>query len=107
MPVRAKRPEDEKPLFRSVNGQQLIRPVGAGQAEAAQATAEQEASSGAAQEQAAPQAQGTSQGQKGPIAGALDRAEENNWVYGSVANTLRQTGLVSKADELLSKLSGS
>ena len=105
MPSRAKRPEDEKPLFRSVNGQQLIRPVGAGQAEAAQATAEQEKSRGATQGQAASQAQATSQGQKGPIAGALDRAQENNWVYDSVANTLRQTGLVSKADALLSKLS--
>ena len=105
MPSRAKRPEDEKPLFRSVNGQQLIRPVGAGQAEAAQATAEQEKSRGTTQGQAASQAQATSQGQKGPIAGALDRAQENNWVYDSVANTLRQTGLVSKADALLSKLS--
>ena len=102
MPARAKRPEDEKPLFRSVNGQQLIRPVGAGQAEAAQATAEQEKSRGATQGQAASQAQATSQG---TIAGALDRAQENNWVYDSVANTLRRTGLISKADALLGKLS--
>lgn len=100
MPVRERRFGDDQPLFKAVGEQQqLIRPAGPEQAE-------QEAPREAAQGQAASQAQETGQGEKGPLAGALDRAEENNWVYGSVANTLRGTGLVAKADQLLSKLSG-
>ena len=107
MPVRERRFGDDQPLFRSVGEQQqLIRPAGPKQAETTQA-AEQEASREATQGQAASQAQENGQGQKGPVTSALDRAEENNWVYGSVANALRQSGLVAKADELLSKLSGS
>ena len=107
MPVRERRFGDDQPLFKAVGEQnQLIRPAGPEQAETAQA-ANGEAPREAAQGQAAPQAKETGGGQKGTIAGALDRAEENNWVYGSVANALRQSGLVSRADELLSKLSGS
>lgn len=106
MPVRERRFGDDQPLFRLVGEQnQLIRPAGPKQAEAAPA-ADAGAPREATQGQAAPQAQETGQGEKGTIAGALDRAEENNWVYGSVANTLRQSGLVAKADGLLSKLSG-
>ena len=106
MPVRGRRPEDEQPLFRAVNERQLMRPVSGEQEETAQATTEQEGLSGAAEEQAAPEAQGTNQGDKGPVAKALDKAQANNWVYDSVAKAAREKGLVAKADELLSKLSG-
>jgi len=34
----------------------------------------------------------------------MDRAQENNWVYGSVAEKARETGLLHKADEVLSKV---
>ncbi|MDP9455425.1 MAG: hypothetical protein M3Q60_06450 [Actinomycetota bacterium] len=106
MPVRERRFGDDQPLFKAVGEQQLlIRPAGPEQAETAQAT-DQEAPREATQGQSAPQTQETGQGEKGPIAGALDRAEANNWVYGSVANMLRQTGLIAKADKLLSKSSG-
>jgi hypothetical protein len=33
----------------------------------------------------------------------MDRAQENNWVYDSVATKARETGLVDKADEILDK----
>ena len=103
MPVRGRRPEDEKPLFRALNEQRLIRPVGAEQNGAAQA----QASASAGTEQAASaQAGGAPQAEQGPIARALGNAQQNNWVYPSVANTLRQTGLVDKADALLSRLTG-
>lgn len=106
MPVRERRVGDDQPLFKAVGEQnQLIRPAGPEQATTAEAA--EEAPRGATQEQAAPQAQGTGGGEKGTIAGALDRAEENNWVYSSVANALRRSGLVSGADNLLSKLNGS
>ena len=106
MPVRERRFGDDQPLFKAVDEQQLlIRPAGPEQAESGQA-AEQEAPAEAAQGQAAPQAQGTGGGEKGTLASALDRAEQNNWVYGSVANALRNSGLVAKADELLNKLNG-
>jgi hypothetical protein len=36
----------------------------------------------------------------------LDRAQENKWVYDSVANKVRENGLADKADELLSRLTG-
>ena len=101
MPVRERRFGDDQPLFKAVGEQhQLIRPAGPEQAETTQA-ADGEAPREATQGQA-PQAQETGQGGKGPVASALDRAEQNNWVYGSVANTLRKTGLIAKLDELLS-----
>ncbi|QIN80477.1 hypothetical protein GBA65_20335 [Rubrobacter marinus] len=102
MPVRERRPEDEKPLFRAVNDRRLIRPVSEEQAGTAQAEQEQPS---AAAGQTAPQS-GAGQSGQGPIARGLDRAEENNWVYGSVANALRQSGLVARADDLLSRLNG-
>ena len=106
MPVRERRFGDDQPLFKAVDEQHLlIRPAGPEQTKSTQA-AEQKAPREAAQGQAAPQTQETGQAEKGRVASALDRAEENNWVYGSVANTLRETGLVAKTDELLSKLSG-
>jgi hypothetical protein len=33
----------------------------------------------------------------------MDKAQENNWVYDSVAEKARETGLLDKADEFLSK----
>ena len=102
MPVRERRFGDDQPLFKAVGEQhQLIRPAGP-----EPQAAEQGAPREAAQGQAASQSQETGGGEKGRLAGALDRAEQNNWVYGSVANALRETGLVAKADQLLSKLSG-
>ncbi len=96
MPVRDRRPEDERPLFRAVNEQRLIGPVGAQEA--------QEEPEGAEGAQASSQAEGAAQGEKGPIARAVDRAQENNWVYPSVANKAREKGLLDKADEVLSRV---
>ncbi len=97
MPVRDRRPEDERPLFRAVNEQRLIGPVGAQESreESNGAEGTQEASSGA---------QGAAQGGKGPIARAVDRAQENNWVYPSMADKAREKGLLDKADEVLSRV---
>ena len=108
MPVRGRRPEDDRTLFRSLNDQRLIRPVSTGQNGASQAAVQQKESGASTETQQASssQASGTSQGGKGPIAKAVDKAQENNWIYGSVANKARETGLVDKADELLSKLTG-
>ena len=108
MPVRGSRPDDERPLFKAFNEQRLIRPVSAGQNGASQATVQQEESGASAEtEQASsPQASETPQGGKGPIDKAVDRTQENNWIYGSVANKARETGLVDKVDGLLSKLTG-
>ncbi len=92
MPVRNRRPEDEQPLFRAVNEQRLIGPVGG----------EQESSRGAEGAQADPQAE-PHQGEKGPIARAVDRAQENNWVYPSMADKAREKGLLDKADEVLNR----
>ncbi len=96
MPVRDRRPEDERPLFRAVNEQRLIGPVGAQES--------QEESNGAEGTQASSQAEGTAQGEKGPIARAVDRAQENNWVYPSMANMARERGLLDKADEVLDRV---
>lgn len=94
MPVRNRRPEDDRPLFRAVNGQQLMRPVGGGQEEP----------HGAEEPQAAPQAEGTQRGEDGPIARAVGRAKENNWVYPSMANKARETGLLDRADEVFARI---
>ncbi len=108
MPVRGRRPEDDKPLFSALNDQRLIRPASAGQNGASQAAVQQKESGASTETQQASssQASETSHGGKGPIAKAVDKAQENNWIYGSVANKARQTGLLDKADGLLSKLTG-
>lgn len=93
MPVRDRRPEDERPLFRAVNEQHLIGPVGG----------EQEEPHETGGTQAAPQA-GSQQGGKGPIARAIDKAQENNWVYPSMADKAREKGLLDKADEVLDRV---
>lgn len=93
MPVRDRRPEDERPLFRAVNEQRLIGPVGGGQDS-------QEESQGTAGSQTAE----ASQGEKGPIARAVDKAQENNWVYPSMAEKAREKGLLDKADEVLNRV---
>jgi hypothetical protein len=54
--------------------------------------------------QASSQAEGTAQGEKGPIATAIDKAEQNNWVYPSMAQMARERGLLDKADEVLSRV---
>ncbi len=90
MPVRNRRPEDDKPLFRAVNGQQLMRPVGGSQEEP----------HGAGQTQA----EGAHQGEEGPIARAVGKAQENNWVYPSMANKAREKGLLEKADQILDRV---
>ena len=96
MPVRERRPEDDRPLFRAVNEQRLIGPVG-GQESG-------EESAGPEGAQAASQAGESNQGSKGPIARAVDRAQKNNWVYPSMADMARQRGLLDKADEVLSRV---
>ena len=96
MPVRDRRPEDERPLFRAVNEQRLIGPVGAQDS--------QEEPEGAEGTQASSQAEDAAQGEKGPIARAIDRAQENNWVYPAMAQMAREKGLLDKADEVLSRV---
>lgn len=96
MPVRDRRPEDERPLFRAVNEQRLIGPVGGQES--------QKGSNGAEGTQASSQSEGASQGGQGPIARAIDRAQENNWVYPSMAEKARERGLLDKADEIFSKV---
>ncbi len=97
MPVRNRTPEDEQPLARSVGEQPLARSVGGEQEEAAQAEPH-----GAEEEQTAPQTE-PRQGEKGPVTRAMDKAQENNWVYDAVAEKAREKGLLDKADEFLSK----
>jgi hypothetical protein len=99
VPVRDRRPDDEQPLVRSVQEQQLIRPPGGTQDASPQADGGRKEA--AAEEAGAEQA---SSGGKGPISQAMDKAQENNWVYDSVANKARETGLLDKADEILNRV---
>jgi len=98
VPVRNRTPEDEQPLARSVGEQPLARSVGGEQEEAAQAEPY-----GAEEEQTAPQAGEASQGEKGPVTRIVDKAQENNWVYDTVAEKARENGLLDKADEFLAR----
>ncbi len=98
MPVRDRTPEDEQPLARPVREQPLARPVSGEQQEATQAESYR-----AEKDRTAPQAEETRQGEKGPVSRIIDKAQENNWVYGSVAEKAREKGLLDKADELLNK----
>jgi len=103
LPVRNMRPEDEQPLARPVNEQQLARPASEEQAEATREAEGEHDEPRREEGQTAPPADETRQGDKGPVARAMDRAQENNWVYGSVADKARETGLVDKVDGLLDK----
>ncbi len=94
MPVRNRRPEDDKPLFRAVNEQQLMRPVGG----------EQEEPPEAEESQTGSQAEATHQVEEGPIARAVGKAQENNWVYPSMADKAREAGLLDKADQILDRV---
>ena len=76
-------PEDAQPLARPVHDQPLARPVGA-EEEQQEVTSQPEA-------------------EKGPVEKVLDKAQENGWVYDSVAQQARERGLASKADELINK----
>ena len=96
MPVRERRSGDERPLFKPINEQRLIGPVSG-------TRGEQEQSRGAAQAEAAPEAGGSGH-QGGAVSQAVDRALENNWVYPSVANKAKETGLLDRADKLFDKL---
>ena len=97
MPVREKRPEDDRPLFRAVNEQRLIGPVGGGQEG-------QEQSQSTEGSRSSTQTAEATQAEKGPITRAIDKAEQNNWVYPSMAQMARERGLLDKADEVLGKL---
>jgi len=97
VPVRDRRPEDERPLFRAINEQRLIGPVGGGQDSQEETQSTQES-------QTATEATGTPQAGNGPIATAIDKAEQNNWVYPSMAQMAREKGLLDKADEVLGRL---
>jgi len=96
VPVRDRRPEDDQPLFRAVNEQRLIGPVGGGQES-------QAGTHGTEGAQATPQAE-PQQRDKGPLARAVDKAQENNWVYPSMADKAREKGLLDKADEVLNRV---
>ena len=98
MPVRDSTPKDDQPLARPVNEQPLARPAGGEQAEPTQAE-----SHGAEEAQTAPQAQEASQGEKGPVTRIMNKAQENNWVYDTVAEKARENGLLDKADDLLAR----
>jgi len=98
VPVRNRTPEDEQPLARSVGEQPLARSAGGEQEEATQAEPH-----GAEEEQTAPQAEEARQGEKGPVTRAMDKAQENNWVYDAVAKKVREKGLLDKADEFLNR----
>jgi hypothetical protein len=89
LPVRDRTPEDEQPLARPVNEQSLARPAGGEQEDVAQAKSHQ--------------AEEASQGVKGPVTRIVDKAQENNWVYDSVAEKARENGLLDKADELVAR----
>ncbi len=91
-------PEDAQPLARPVHDQPLARPIGAEQEEAEEEQLEETP-------QAEEQQEETSQpeAEKGPVEKLLDRAQEDGWVYDSVAQQARERGLASKADELINK----
>jgi len=104
MPAENRTPEDAQPLTRSVHDQPLARPVGAEQEEAGGAEGELEEAPQAEeqQEEETPQPEAEER-EKGPVEKVLDKAQENGWVYDSVAKQARERGLVSKADELINK----
>ncbi|MDP8952210.1 MAG: hypothetical protein M3N18_08245, partial [Actinomycetota bacterium] len=89
-------PEDAQPLARPVHDQPLARPVGAEQEEAEEEQLE-ETPQAEEQQEETPQPEAE---EKGPVEKALDKAQENGWVYDSVARQARERGLASKADEL-------
>jgi|ERR671933_751691 hypothetical protein len=89
-------PEDAQPLARPVHDQQLAKPAGTEQEEA-RGEGEGEQLEEAPQPEAA-------EGEKGPVEKVLDKAQENGWVYESVARQARERGLVSKADEMITKI---
>lgn len=94
-------PEDAQPLARPVHDQQLARPVGAEQEEA-EGEPFEEAPQAEEQQEEAPQPQ-AGEREKGPVEKVLDKAQENSWVYDSVAEQVRERGLASKADELINR----
>jgi hypothetical protein len=94
-------PEDAQPLARPVHDQPLARPVGADKGEAEEEQLE-EAPQAERQQEETSQPE-TEEREKGPVEKVLDRAQENGWVYDSVARQARERGLVSKADELINK----
>jgi hypothetical protein len=98
LPVRDSTPKDDQPLARPVNEQPLARPAGGEQAEPTQAESHE-----AEEAQTAPQAQEASQGEKGPVTRIMNKAQENNWVYDTVAEKARDNGLLDKADDLLAR----
>ena len=101
MPIQSRTSESEQPLARPVRQQPLARPVSGEQEEAAQGDAAEHRQ--AKEEQTAPQAKEARQEEKGPITRAIDKAQENNWVYDAMAQKAREKGLLDKADEFLSK----
>jgi hypothetical protein len=88
-------PEDAQPLARPVQDQSLAAPVGTEQEEQIE-----EAPQAEEQREEAPQPGAE---EKGPVEKVLDKAQENGWVYDSVAQQVRERGLASKADELINK----
>ena len=95
MPPENSTPEDAQPLARPVHNQPLARPVGEEKVEPEEAPPAEE------QQEEAPQPEAE---EKGPVEKVLDKAQENGWVYESVAKQARERGLVSKADEMINKV---
>ncbi len=94
-------PEDAQPLARPVHDQPLARPVGAEQGEAKEEQLEEAPQAEKQQKETSqPEAE---EREKGPVEKVLDKAQENGWVYDSVAQQARERGLASKADELINK----
>jgi hypothetical protein len=94
MPPENSTPEDAQPLARPVHDQPLARPVGEEEVEPEEAPPAEEQQEEALQ----PEAE-----EKGPVEKVLDKAQENGWVYDSVAQQVRERGLASKADELINR----
>jgi len=94
MPPENSTPEDAQPLARPVHDQPLARPVGEEKVEPEEAPPAEE------QQEEAPQPEAE---EKGPVEKVLDKAQENGWVYDSVAQQVRERGLASKADEVINR----
>ena len=106
MPEENRGPEDVQPLARSVNEQQLARPVveeqeETGQTEDARPEASPEEPQTGQQEAAPPDAE--PEEEQGLISKAVDKAREQGLVSESTVDKAREKGLIEKADEAIDK----
>lgn len=94
--------ENVQPLARSVDDQQLARPVGEEREETAQ-TEEAQPETSHEVEEREPDLEEV-QAEKGPIAKAADKAVEKGLIDESTADKAREKGLIDKAEEAVSKI---